>query len=104
MPSLEDDVEDVCIIDSLVQEHVDSFCEDRFEPEFDDALTFIDNFITSFDASSSLVQENLEEASLNWVQDVEPLPLDAPQQVPLIFGAPRFGIEAVAGVSKVCIS
>ena len=34
VPSLEDDVEDVCVIDSLVQEHVDSFCEDRFEPEF----------------------------------------------------------------------
>ena len=60
---------------------------------FNDALTFVDDFIASFDSSSSLVQENLEEESLNWVQDVEPLPLDAPQQVPSSLEHPTLDLK-----------
>ena len=107
LTSLEDDVEDVnVIVDSLVQEHVDDFCVRIVLriPEFSDALTFVDDLIASFDSSPSLVQDELEEGeSLNWVEQVEPLPLDAPQQIPSSLEHPTLELKPLTGIAQVCL-
>ena len=103
---LEDDVEDVNALLIHLYKSMLIFCVRIVLriPEFSDALTFVDDLIASFDSSPSLVQDELEEGeSLNWVEQVEPLPLDAPQQIPSSLEHPTLELKPLARIAQVCL-
>ena len=94
-PMGEEEVDELCMIFALAEEHLDS--------EFDCAMNFIDDYISSLDSIdelSSLQDSEVDAERPFWRPKFEPLSIDSPPPLPSKVEPPKLELKPLSDYLK----